>query len=67
LKAEEPRRVLISAPVAPLNKYTAPASVPPASSKGEVITTFPVLNGTSGCGLCLRQVSKCMKWMAGSS
>ena len=43
----DPRSVLIRAPVAPLNRYTAPALDPPASSNGDVTTTFPVLSGTT--------------------
>ena len=39
--------MLIIAPVWPLNRYTAPASVPPASSYGEVTTTSPVASGTT--------------------
>src|SRR5262245_15840538 len=45
--AVEPRNVLIRAPVEPLNRYTAPAFRPPASSKGDVMTTLPVLSGTT--------------------
>src|SRR5262249_54822549 len=45
----DPSNVLMSSPVAPLNRYTAPASVPPASSYGDVITTLPVLKGSTVC------------------
>jgi hypothetical protein len=48
-KSFEPRSVLRSSPVLPLNKYTAPASRPPASSKGAVTTTLPVLSATTEC------------------
>src|SRR5262245_14049334 len=47
--AVDPSSVLISAPVAPLNRYTAPASWAPASSNGAVTTTLPVLRASTEC------------------